>query len=196
MIILKNAKLLGEGMERICYLHPENENQVVKIPQKAGENGSRQNEFEFRSYRYILKRTPEITCISKCYGFTKTDMGEGLVCQCIRDWNGAISRSLHDILLEKHDYDYAKILYAVSHFGSYLIENNVQLFDLNVKNLVVQINENDYTVISIDLKGRYANNEFLPFSTYIPFFSRRKLKRRYTQLLERIDYCRKLAGER
>ena len=80
---------------------------------------------------------------------------------------------------------------CVNELCGFLFNGNIQLFDLNPKNLVINIQEDgSYKAISIDLKGRYANNEFNPFSTYIPFFSRKKILRRWQQLLVSMDYFR------
>ena len=76
-------------------------------------------------------------------------------------------------------------------FCDNLTRNNIQLFDLNPKNIVFKVEKpGSYKAVSIDIKGRYANNEFIPFSTFIPYLSRKKLKRRGDRLLEKMDYIR------
>jgi hypothetical protein len=70
---------------------------------------------------------------------------------------------------------------------SYLIANDLFLFDINLKNIVLRrMPDNSCRAYAIDLKGPYDNKEFLQLSSRIKFFGRKKLKRRSQQLLERI----------
>ena len=191
MLKLEGAKILGQGMERICYLHPDDANKVIKIPKTQSPKSIQQNQKEYRSFQYISKRHKKLTCISGCYGFVETDLGSGLVCQCIRNFQGSISKSLFEILILQHNYPYDRLVHCVNELCSFLLKENIQLFDLNPKNIVINVQKDGaYKAISIDLKGRYANNEFIPFSTYIPFFSRKKILRRWQQLLVRMEYFR------
>ena len=187
MLRLKNAIKIGEGMERVCYLHPENQEKVVKIS-KNRTRGCKQNLFEYKTYTYLEKHHGQLDCISRCFGFSDTDLGPGLVCQCIRDYNGQISRTLLDTLVNPNEISPREIKQIVGDFCNRIIEDNIQLFDLNPKNIVVRIEQpGRYRAVSIDLKGRYAANEFIPLSTYIPILSRRKLQRRVDRLFTMID---------
>ena len=68
-----------------------------------------------------------------------------------------------------------------------IIAANIQLFDLNLKNILIRIRgDGSYQPMAVDLKGRFANREFLPVSTYLPYFSRRKLTRRCGRLMKRV----------
>ena len=76
---------------------------------------------------------------------------------------------------------------ALDRFCRTIIDKNIQLFDLNVENVLIQIDSNGtYHPVSVDLKGRFNNYEFIPVSTYIPYFSRKKLQRRCGRLLEQV----------
>lgn len=187
MLRLKNAIKIGEGMERVCYLHPGNQEKVVKIP-KNGTGGSKQNLFEYKTHTYLEKHHGQLDCISRCFGFSDTDLGPGLVCQCIRDYNGEISRTLLETLVNPTEDSPGEIKKIVGDFCNRIVEDNIQLFDLNPKNIVVRIEQpGQYRAVSIDLKGRYANKEFIPLSTYIPILSRKKLQRRADRLFKMID---------
>jgi len=190
-INLQTARILGKGMERICYLHPTDSRLVIKIPQKEKEGSAHQNCLELKSYARISRKHGDIDCIAKCYGFIDTNLGEGLVCDCVRDYSGEISASLYEILVWEKDYTYNEIVRCVRVFCDFLFERNIQLFDLNAQNIVIKRTQKDeYRAVSIDLKGRYANNEFIPLSTYFPYFSRKKIQRRTKQLFARMEYFR------
>lgn len=179
--------IIGEGMERICYLHPDDQDKVVKIAKKA-THGNKQNHYEYKTYTYLSKHHGYLDCISHCFGFSETDLGPGLVCQCIRDYTGEISKTLFDSLNMPTEGSYQEMRKVVEIFCEHLINENIQLFDLNPKNIVLKFEQSgQYKAVSIDLKGRYANKEFIPFSTFIPFLSRKKLTRRSERLLNRMD---------
>ena len=83
-------------------------------------------------------------------------------------------------------YDLAAVEKELMRFCRILIQKNIQLFDLNPLNVLIRIRKDgSYEAVSADIKGRYANYELIPISTYIPFFSRRKLNIRTNELLTR-----------
>lgn len=190
MLKLENAVVIGEGMERICYLHPEDQEKVVKIA-KEGAGGNNQNQCEFKTYNYLTKHHGQLDCISRCYGFSETDLGPGLICQCVRDYTGEISKTLLETLINPHEESVQDLKDIVADFCNHIVKHNIQLFDLNPLNIVLRQDQpGKYKAVSIDLKGRYANKEFIPFSTFIPYLSRKKIRRRANRLLDRMDFIR------
>jgi len=90
-------------------------------------------------------------------------------------------------LKEPEGYDLAAILEALEQLCRMIIEKNVQLFDLNAFNILIQISSKGmYHPTITDIKGRFNNYELIPVSSYIPFFSRRKLARRCRRLIDRV----------
>lgn len=190
MLRLNNAIKIGAGMERVCYLHPWDQDKVVKISNNSAR-GNEQNQCEFKMYTYLTRHHGHLDCISRCYGFSETNLGPGLVCQCIRDYNGQISRTLLETLVNPTKDSPQDLRQIVDTFCNRIVEDNIQLFDMNPKNIVLRMEQpGQYRAVSIDLKGRYANKEFIPISTFIPFFSRKKLQRRAERLLKMIDDIR------
>jgi len=125
--------------------------------------------------------------ISQCHGFVDTNLGAGLVCDCVRDFDGKISKTLFEISTGNYRYDIRKIERALSLLLDNLTASNIQLFDFSLPNIVIQVTPDAaYHPIFVDLKGRFNNREFIPVSTYIPFWSRRKLARRGQRLLETV----------
>lgn len=126
-----------------------------------------------------------LSCISHCYGFEQTNLGNGLVCDGIYDSDGSISKSILDLIISESPPDFSYLKKVVEEFSEYLLTKDIFVFDLNVKNIVMQNNEGELRPYLIDLKGRYEFKEFLPFARFIPYFKRKKLQRRCRQLLER-----------
>ena len=187
MITLNDKLLVGRGTLRACYLHPEDETLIIKVGLADRVGGNDANRKEFLSYKKISQRHVKLNHISHCHGFVETDRGHGLVCDCIRDSSGKIAQTIWDIVVYEDDCDLENILEAARTFCDYLITNDLFLFDINLKNVVMRKSrDNDYRAYAIDLKGPYDNKEFLQLSSRITFFGRKKLKRRSKQLLDRI----------
>jgi hypothetical protein len=105
----------------------------------------------------------------------------------VRDDDGEISKTLFQISTGHYQYDVRRIEDALTSFLDNLIVNNIQLFDFSLPNIVIQVTaDGRYHPVSVDLKGRFNNREFIPVSTFIPFMSRRKLARRGKRLLETV----------
>ncbi len=188
MIILDRKTILAEGKTRQCYLHPEDESKVIKIV-KQNLSSMDGNEQEWKHYRFLKNRFKDTSFLVKCHGFVETSMGKGLIFDCTRDHDRKISRTLLDIVSNSESrYDVARVFSVVDSFCCFIIENNIQFFDLNPGNIVIKVfSDGSYKAFAVDIKGRYANCEFIPISTYIPFFSRKKLERRSRQLMERMQ---------
>ncbi len=187
MITLDDTLLVGRGTLRACYLHPQDKTLIIKVglPDRAG--GDDANRKEFLSYQKLRQRHENLDYISHCHGFVETNKGTGLVCDCIRDSSGEIAKTIWDIVVYEEVCDIENILEVARTLCDYLIANDLFLFDINLKNIVLRKSrDNDYRAYAVDLKGPYDNKEFLQLSSRITLLGRRKLKRRTKQLLERI----------
>ncbi len=187
---LSGRNPLSRGMERECYEHPTDPGLVIKIPLSSRHRKCQANDDELRGYQLLKSDNIPLDFISHCYGYIDTDLGKGLLCDCIRDDNGEVSLTLWDLLIDQDDCDVRYIKKVIQQLCDDLIKYQVWIFDLNLKNIVLRKNRDGfYQPFIIDLKGRSANTELIPLSRYIPYFSLKKLKRRSRQLIERIsDY--------
>ena len=187
MIRLDDTLLIGRGTLRACYQHPEDETLIIKVGLADQDGGIEANRKEFLSYQKISQRHDKLDHISHCHGFIETDRGQGLVCDCIRDSNGEIAKTIWEIVVYEDDCDIDNILEVARTLCDYLISHDLFLFDINLKNIVLRKgSDNDFRAYAIDLKGPYDNKEFLQLSSRITFLGRKKLKRRAQQLFERI----------
>ena len=189
LITLTDDLLINRGRLRLCYRHPTNRDLVVKVPAgtKSFELGA--NLKEYKGYHDLLKRHGRLSCISHCHDFTITDRGQGLMCDCIRDEDGRIAHTLWDIIIHRDTCNLDHLVRVVRMFCSFLVKHDIWLFDLNPKNIALSRQLNGtYFPVALDLKGRYDNNEFIPVSSYISYFARKKMARRIRRLLERIEF--------
>lgn len=190
---LSEKMMINRGRERVCYEHPENNQLVIKIPLSKSGRKSRANHHELKGYLLLREEKKDLSFISHCHGFVNTNYGEGLICDCIRDNDGAISKTIWDIIVLEENCNVEYILQVAEKFCNFLIFHQIRLFDLNLKNIALKVlADGTYKPYIIDIKGRYVNHEFIPLSAYIPYFANKKLKRRSDQLLRRIiEYRRR-----
>ncbi len=197
MIHLQERDLIAVSKTRKCYLHPEDPDKVIKIVQRKPKFGKQDaNWKEWRNYQYLMKRHSQLDFISTYHGFVDTSLGRGLCSNCIRDDDGRVSVRLEKVLANRRNYDLAVLEKALRQLSKIIVEKNVQLFDLNQFNILIQVlSDGTYRPVSIDIKGRYNNYEFIPVSTYITFFSRLKLKRRCQRLLQMVQQAASENGQ-
>jgi hypothetical protein len=186
-----SKKPIGMGKERMCYVHPEDPRLAVKVP--IGET-TKQTEREIRFYR-DLKRRSVIDCkhIPKFHGITRTNRGVSIVVDLIRDFDGQISRPLNWYLSRG---------YPLEDFLPYLDEvrrsflDNLIIFnhDLTIGNLLVQKSSiSRFHLVAIDGLGDVVAFDWL---NRIPFFARRKIRRRWQRFMERLYRSRAVVLQR
>ena len=192
MIRLQDQDIIATSKTRNCDLHPADSTKIIKIVRKKVPFWKRDaNWKEWANYQYLIKQHSQLDFISTYHGFIETNLGRGLLVDCIQDYNGLVSMRLSNVFVNPMQYDLAAMEKVLDRFYRKIIENNIQLFDLNFFNILVQIlSDGKYRLICVDIKGRYNNYELIPVSTYIPFFSRRKLKRRCNRLMQIFQQAR------
>ncbi|MCA1787554.1 MAG: hypothetical protein LC657_16395 [Desulfobacteraceae bacterium] len=196
MLALYDSLLINQGRTRACYRHPSDRGLVIKVPVGDKKEQNRSNIKELYGYQALMREQIDLFCISHCYGFVSTSLGRGLVCDCIRDDDGAISKTIWDIIVYQEVCDVAYIQKVTDDFCRFLIQRDTRLFDLNLKNIVLRLqNDGSYQPFAIDLKGRFDNKEAIPVSRYFSYFAKKKMIRRTRQLIERILFFRNIRKE-
>lgn len=113
MIELSSEQPFARGGNRLCYKNPVNPDRCIKVRRpdfnlkdlrrKKGFpktllplNFFDDNEEEFKVINKLHKQHGKAVfqLISRCYGFTETDLGQGLELELIRDDSGQISQTL------------------------------------------------------------------------------------------------------
>lgn len=188
MIRLDPSLQIAAGRTRECYFHPESPDLVIKVPRQDTPPGVDPNAGEWRHWQEIRAKHGDVPGIAPCFGKIATDRGEGLVMACIRDADGRCSRPLSHCFSHPESWDLVAVRAALSMLLTRICDAGIRLFDLNAANILLQVAE-DQSIhpTVIDLKGPYDNKEFIPVSTYIPWFAKRKIMRRTRRMLDRFD---------
>jgi hypothetical protein len=185
---LRDNDLIAQSKTRWCYLHPQDPAKVIKIVRKKPVLWKQDaNQKEWRHFLYLKRRHAKIDFITTYHGFVETNLGRGLISDCIRDADGTVSTRLENVLANPAPYDMVSLESSLDRLCRNIITNNIQLFDLNRYNILIQVQaDGACRPISIDIKGRYNNYEFIPVSTYVPCLSRRKLRIRCQKLMDMV----------
>ncbi len=175
MVDLSNARYLGKGSSRVCYVHPEDERKCVKITYSGNRKVARE---EMKHYRRYLRRGVSWDMMAETYGCVSTSLGEGVVFSLARDYTGEISASLDSYLCaESYVLDGQELFTALLFFRSYLFSQRIIVRELKADNLIYQrVTSDEGRLILVDGVG---NNEFLPVANYSVLFARRTLRRKW-----------------
>ena len=169
---------IGKGKKRACYVHPEDPRKAIKIP--IGEI-SAQSRREIKFYRNLKKRhKTSIPHIPKFYGLCETNLGQGIVVDLIRNYDGEISRPLNWYLAEG---------YPIEYFESCLVElrqsllENLIIFrhDLTIENLLLQ--KLSTTTAHLVAVGGLGDAVALDWLVIFPALVRYKIRHRWERFI-------------
>ena len=199
MISLLQQKPFAKGGKRQIYVHPDDEEKCIKIwlpgcePQtlkKQAKLSKRlrksvrsfdENRNDWETLRQLEKKEgPQVWAhIPKCYGYTETDLGPGLVFELLKDHNGLISRSILDLLWESGERE--KFAAAIDDFKKFWHEYPVPSRQLDLYNISAQeVAPGKYRLVLIDGFGE---------TILIPNFllPRAMIKKRAERKVERFE---------
>ena len=179
MLKLESSALLGKGLRRECYFHPEDENKCIKIV-VAGDHKETLREQSY--YRLLEKRNIAWKMLARFYGNVETNLGEGAVFQLIRDYNGEVSKTLVHYFSAKNETDrnYQYLYQELLVLKQYLLKWKIVTISLKPQNIVYKkTNESEGFLVIIDNVG---NSDFIPICNYIDWMATRKINRKWQRL--------------
>ncbi len=176
-----NKQPIGRGKDRACYVHPDDPRKAIKI--SIGKS-SAQARREIKFYRKLQKRGEIVDKpIPNYYGLCDTNLGQGIVVDLIRNYDGEVSRSLDwylaqgCLILEFEPY-----LDELKH--SFLQNQIIFNSDMTIDNLLVQkLSIRKTRLVAIDGLGDGTALDWLDFS---PLLVRRKIRRRWARFIAQV----------
>lgn len=198
--------IISRGANRLCVRDPDDASRCLKFElasQERTEVGPRQrlrrwlagrfpglgeNRTELRAYRQLRMRVGESVQdhLAACHGIIGTSHGSALQCDCILAAGGSPAPSLYQCIFGQRQHGADALCEAVDAFESWLIRNDVPLFDLNAGNFVVLQHGNGLRLVCVDAKSVLSGKEILPFSRWSRRLMHRKVARRAERLRTRI----------
>lgn len=214
MIRISSEQAFAQGGNRLCFIHPQNPDQCIKVrrPDFTLEDLRRKKgfpktllpirffddnreEFEVINSLYGRHGDRAFDLISRCYGFEDTDLGPGLVLELVRDMDGRISQTLKaQIWLNGYSPD-CKI--AVQNFCDQWRFLQIPSRDLLLHNLLVQKDRHGeiHRIVAIDGLG---SPNIISFNLLPPKQRAAKVERKLDNFQQRIEHllAKKRQGEK
>lgn len=176
MLTLESSALIGSGLRRECYFHPEDENKCIKVVVSGDHKETRR---EQSYYRMLEKRNISWRMLARFYGNVDTNLGKGAVFDLIRDYNGEISKTLgyylsaisetvrNDLILD----------HALPRLKQYLLKWKIVTMSLKPQNIVYRkTHKSKGFLVIIDNIG---NSDFIPICNYADWMAIRKIHRKW-----------------
>ncbi|MFC1881760.1 PhoP regulatory network protein YrbL [Thermodesulfobacteriota bacterium] len=192
MLILESSQLIGRGLRRECYFHPEDGSKCIKVV-VAGDHEETVREQSY--YRLLEKRNISWGMLARFYGNVETNRGEGAIFELVRDYNGEVSKTLEQYFSANNETDlnYQDLSRALPLLKQYLLKWKIVTMALKPQNIVYQkIHESEGVLVVIDNIG---NSDFIPICTYVNWMAAQKIRRKWQRFEESIekDYTRNRA---
>lgn len=195
MIDIDETKKIADGKLRTIYVHPDDENKIVKI-YKFKNPLERQRKAVW--YKFVLplvkfdcnkrdlvehskaRKTGAIIAKHICpyYGLEPTSRGIGLVGERICNQDGKTSQNVASCVKAK---GICKLRSAIDELFYLLAENHILFRDAHSGNILVKQNLDDFTLVIIEGLGE---GNFVPYSTYSKMLNAKKLYRKKQRLLD------------
>ncbi len=195
MIELLPEAMVGKGLHRECYIHPNNPNRCIKVVVNRGVEETKR---EQAYYRLLQKRDIDWDMLPQFYGVEATTLGPGATFDLVRDHDGEVGHTFEyyfDSIALSEQY-YQGLLQALQELKSYLFSQNIITMSIKPKNIIYQkVDIHSGKAIIIDNIG---NSDVIPICTYNRFFGQKKINRKWQKfraLLKR-DYVNNPAVQR
>ncbi|MCT7632887.1 PhoP regulatory network YrbL family protein [Aliarcobacter butzleri] len=192
MIELREELLLGDGGERLVFIHPNDSKKVVKVLQPQIKKHNFQNELEFKYYNFLTKKNVDFSHITKCFGYVDTNFGKGLVFERVIDFDGEDSKFLRNCLQENiFTKDQEKRL--LDDLKKYLEDNEILFIDCSSHNVFCKkVSADKYTLIIYDGLGARRDNIKLTLYMKSRFYTRYKIKKQWKLFMKNCEKAKNL----
>ena len=188
MIELHRQALIGKGLHRECFVHPDNPDHCIKIVVSGTINENRR---EASYYSKLARRGICWDMLTRFHGLVATNLGEGAVFDLVRDCDSAVSLTLAHYLesaglTARHGANLAR---SLADLRAYLLHNRIVTMTLKPKNILFQ--QTSATKAKLVIVDNIGNSDFLPIANYSAVFARRKIQRKWRRFEQsmRRDYA-------
>ncbi len=176
MLKLESSQLIGRGLRRECYFHPEDDTRCIKVV-VAGDHKETVREQSY--YRLLEKRGISWDMLARFYGNVETNRGPGAVFELIRDYTGEVSNTLRYYFSNDHEleFDYRLLTRLLPVLKQYLLQWKIVTMSIRSQNIVYRrINPSEAKLVIIDNIG---NSDFIPICNYVDRMAIRKINRKW-----------------
>jgi hypothetical protein len=180
MLDIEKSPVVGRGLHRECYVHPEDKKLCIKVllPLKS-KSPLIEAEREVNYYRFLGKKGVPWTMLPKFHGEVLTSRGQGYVFDLVRDQDGNVSKTLRHYLSSPIETaNHAEGLsIAFDLLRAYLLQWKIVTMTIKAKNILYQkIGEREGRLVIVD---NISNSDFIPICDYVDFLAERKIRRKW-----------------
>lgn len=170
MLTIDSNLYISSGIHRDVFVHPKQPDKCVKIERP---DVAKTNAVEARYYR----KHNGCAALPRYYGFCNTNLGQGLIVELIKDFNGQISKTLRRHLSE-HDLGLSEYYDLLSWLEQQFIAESILVHEIGLNNLLIRQNlDGSMTPILVDGFGPRRINRKTIFKLIFPFLARRKTRK-------------------
>tara|TARA_R110002111_G_scaffold200094_5_gene265500 strand:+ start:2032 stop:2637 length:606 start_codon:yes stop_codon:yes gene_type:complete len=181
MIELKPEGMIGKGLHRECYVHPDNANRCIKVVVLRGEEETRR---EQAYYKFLQKRQISWEMLPQFYGVEATSMGPGAVFDLVRDADGNVGQTFEHYFesVELTEKNLVGLVGSLQALKSYLFRHNIITMSIKPKNIIYQRQDDKTgTAVIIDNIG---NSDAIPIGSYCRYFGKLKMTRKWDKFVK------------
>lgn len=179
MIKLNDDLVIGKGIHRTCYRHPDKSNLCVKINHKKD---SQEQLRELSYYEHLNNRNIPWDLLTRFHGVVNTNKGMGYAFDLVIDPDNQPSKTLEYYLNESALKGIASSLLRLK---AYLTKNSIITNELKPRNIAC-VNKNGITESCV-IVDDIGNTEFIPISTYFRLPAKIKINRKWRRFEERLN---------
>ena len=192
------------GGTRLCFVHPDDSNKCIKVlrhdrtPQERRKLTTGIKKFrplkhwddqhkELIAYYQLLNRNTHTVWqhVPEFFGSVETDLGLGIITRVFRNYDGKFPKNLEQEVPLSLD---GILMQGLSEFKHWLRQELVITRDLLPHNIiVVRDSTQRCRLMIVDGLG---NSEWIPVSTWLRSFARRKVERKIEKFEYRVDCLR------
>lgn len=214
MLQLTKENIIGEGVDRQVYAHPEDPELCVKIakhdftkdfkaegPRDYLYLALRQFKKEYFNFNFTdvlyatkLKNRGDESVIFKhlplCYGYVETNLGKGVVWQRIHNYDGSACITLKDCFLTPGllgNNEKELLQSALDEFYSWQMEHSIMLREMALINtMICRVSPTKIRLYHIDAIGCV---DLIPLADYAKWFAKMRIwskVRRFRQKLTQL----------
>lgn len=176
MIELDPHSLVGKGLHRECFVHPDDPTRCIKIV-VAGTGIEERR--EQACYAALARRNASWEMLPRFHGRVLTNLGEGAVFDLVRDYDHRISLTLAHYLASRQltARHRAALCRALADLKKYLLDNRIITMTLKPKNILFQLEAADAgKLVIVDNIG---NSDLIPLANYSSRLARWKINRKW-----------------
>lgn len=181
MLSIDKTLFIGEGRNRKCYIHPNDNDLCIKISSKKGSRSSNRERRYFKRLHFFGKN---MSMISDYKGRIKTDLGNGDMFELIRDSDGSISKSLKYYLNLNDDTINKQLISQIEQLRLYLINEYILISDLGSENILLQKDSHNNLTLKV-IDGIGDNNQ-VPFLEFIKPLGLKRSAKKWDILISEI----------